>query len=156
GEGEARPARAGARRDGLSMAAAISPGLAVAPRASLVYATDADLCIVRRRRGRHFAYYNGSGTPIRDAETLVRIRSLAIPPAYTDVRICRLPVGHLQAVGRDARGRKQYRYHPDFRRSRDHDKFSRLRDFGLRLPALRRRLRRDLALTGTPRDFVLA
>jgi DNA topoisomerase IB len=125
-------------------------------QASLNYATDADLCIMRRRRGRHFAYYNGSGSPIRDAETLVRIRSLAIPPAYSEVRICRSPLGHLQATGRDARGRKQYRYHPDFRRWRDRDKFSRLRDFGLRLPLLRRRLRRDLALRGTPRDFVLA
>lgn len=124
--------------------------------AALTYASDVDLCIVRRRAGRHFAYFNGSGRRIDDEATLARIRSLAIPPAYREVRICRSPSGHLQAVGRDARGRKQYRYHPEFRRSREHDKFSRLRDFGKRLPLLRRRLKRDLALPGVPRDFVLA
>lgn len=122
----------------------------------LTYAGESDLCIVRRRLHGRFAYYNGNGRRVGDAATLERIRKLAIPPAYRDVRICRSPSGHLQATGRDARGRKQYRYHPEFRRSRERDKFSRLRDFGRRLPALRRRLRRDLRLPGVSRDFVLA
>ena len=125
-------------------------------RLPLTYASPGDLSIRRRRAHWRFSYYNGSGRRVDDAATLARIRSLAIPPAYRDVRICRSPNGHLQAVGRDARGRKQYRYHPEFRRSREHDKFARLRDFGVRLPALRRRLKRDLKLPGVPRDFVLA
>jgi DNA topoisomerase IB len=133
-----------------------SPDSPTSAPASLTYASDADLCIVRRRVGRRFAYYNGSGARVDDEETLARIRSLAVPPAYRQVRICRSPLGHLQAVGRDARGRKQYRYHPEFRRSRERDKFARLRDFGERLPRLRRRLQRDLVRRGVPRDFVLA
>jgi len=87
---------------------------------------------------------------------LARIVALAVPPAYTDVWICADPRGHLQATGRDARARKQYRYHPAWRRVRDHGKFARMAAFGAALPALRRRLRRDLALPGLPRDKVLA
>ena len=93
---------------------------------------------------------------MRDAATLARIRALAIPPAYTDVWICALPNGHLQATGRDARGRKQYRYHADWARVRGEGKFDRVIAFGKALPALRRRLRRDLKLPGLPRDKVLA
>jgi DNA topoisomerase IB len=114
------------------------------------------LCIVRRRVGSGFVYIDRSGRRVRDEKTLARIRSLAIPPAYTEVRICKLANGHLQAIGRDARRRKQYRYHPGWRRLRERGKFARLREFGRQLPALRRRLRRDLALPGLPRDRVLA
>jgi DNA topoisomerase IB len=93
---------------------------------------------------------------VRDRATLQRIAGLAIPPAWTDVWICTDPRGHLQVTGRDARGRKQYLYHPQGRRRRDHDKYARVVPFGERLPALRRRLRRDLALRGLPRAKVLA
>jgi DNA topoisomerase IB len=109
----------------------------------------------RRRCGTGFAYLDGRGRRV-GATTVARIRALAIPPAWTDVWICADPRGHLQACGRDARGRKQYRYHPAWRARRDRDKFGRLEPFGTRLPALRRRLRRDLALPGLPREKVLA
>ncbi|MEP7042954.1 MAG: DNA topoisomerase IB [Dokdonella sp.] len=121
-----------------------------------MHTDDTDLSIVRRRVGAGFVYHDRSGRRVSDEKTLARIRSLAIPPAYRDVRICRLANGHLQAIGRDARHRKQYRYHPDWRRLREHGKFARMREFGLQLPALRRRLRRDLALAGLPRERVLA
>ena len=124
--------------------------------AGLVHANEADLCIVRRRIGGGFVYLDRSGRRVRDDKTLARIRSLAIPPAYVDVRICRLANGHLQAIGRDARRRKQYRYHPAWRQLRERGKFARLREFGASLPALRRCLRRDLALSGLPRERVLA
>lgn len=122
----------------------------------LTHSTEADLCIVRRRVGKGFVYIDRSGRRVQDDKTLARIRSLAIPPAYTEVRICRLANGHLQAIGRDARRRKQYRYHPGWRRLRERGKFARLREFGRQLPALRRRLRHDLALPGLPRERVLA
>jgi len=93
---------------------------------------------------------------VTDEATLARIRSLAIPPAWTDVWISPSPRGHLQATGRDARGRKQYRYHPEFRRRRDAGKYDRLIELGGRLPALRRRIGRDLARRGLPRERVLA
>ena len=93
---------------------------------------------------------------MRDAGTLDRVRSLAIPPAYEDVWICTLPEGHLQATGRDARGRKQYRYHPRWREVRDGQKFGRIEAFGAALPRLRRRLRKDLAQPGYPRSKVAA
>jgi len=96
------------------------------------------------------------GAPVRDAETLRRIRSLAIPPAWTDVWISPNPNGHLQATGRDAKGRKQYRYHPDFRKRREEDKFGRLIRFATALPRIRRRVARDLRLEGLSRDRVLA
>jgi DNA topoisomerase IB len=96
------------------------------------------------------------GARLRDESVLARIRSLAIPPAYENVWICRSPQGHLQATGRDARGRKQYRYHPRWHAIRGSDKFSRVVEFGMKLPRLRRRLRRDLALSGLPREKVLA
>jgi DNA topoisomerase IB len=109
----------------------------------------------RRRCGTGFVYLDGKSRRV-GAATVERIRALAIPPAWTDVWICADPRGHLQACGRDARGRKQYRYHPAWRARRDRDKFGRLQQFGACLPALRRRLRRDLALQGLPREKVLA
>ena len=93
---------------------------------------------------------------MRNLEVLARIRSLAIPPAWTDVWICLDPVGHIQATGRDARGRKQYRYHPNWQRRRDTAKYRRLVEFGRALPRIRSRVKQDLARPGLPRDKVLA
>ena len=93
---------------------------------------------------------------MKDEATLARVRSLAIPPAWTDVWISADPRGHLQATGRDARGRKQYRYHPDFRSHRDAVKFDRLYAFGSALPAIRRQVAHDLALPGVPKEKVVA
>jgi DNA topoisomerase IB len=101
-------------------------------------------------------YFDTKGQRITDAATIARNRALAIPPAYHDAWICKDARGHLQASGRDARGRKQYRYHAKWRRTRDAGKFARLADFGKRLPKLRRRLAQDLRKQGLPRDKVLA
>ena len=122
----------------------------------LGYVTDAQPGIQRRRRGKGFSYRGVDGKAISDRDELQRIRALAIPPAYVDVWICVNPRGHLQATGRDARGRKQYRYHAHWRELRDHGKFDRVLAFGAALPKLRRRLRRDLALPGLPREKILA
>ncbi len=103
-----------------------------------------------------FGYVGPSGRRIRDARTLARIAKLAIPPAYEEVWICTNPRGHLQATGRDARGRKQYRYHPDWSSARDDQKHSRMRDFGKALTRLRAVVRRDLKRSGMPREKVLA
>jgi DNA topoisomerase I len=112
--------------------------------------------ISRRRIGRGFGYVGPSGRAIRSRRELERIRALAIPPAWTDVWICPDPEGHLQAVGRDARGRRQYRYHARFRARRDRGKFDRLIRFGEALPRIRRQLRRDLRRPGLPREKVVA
>jgi len=132
----------------------------------LVYVSDQARGIRRvrrssRKKGRKtappdFHYVGPSGRRIRDARTLARIASLAIPPAYEDVWICTNPRGHLQATGRDARGRKQYRYHPDWTRARGDHKHTRMRSFGKALGRLRAGVRRDLALPGLPREKVLA
>ena len=111
----------------------------------LVYVSDAAPGIRRLRRGAGFAYRQPDGRPLRDVGELARIRRLAIPPAYEQVWICPLPHGHLQATGRDARGRKQYRYHAQWRLARDESKFDRLPAFGDALPRIRARVRRDLA-----------
>ena len=112
----------------------------------LVYVSDDDTPGIRRmKRGTGFAYLLPDGRPLRDPEQLTRIRKLAIPPAYSKVWICPLPHGHLQATGRDARGRKQYRYHPDWRAARDDSKFDRMAEFGAALPRIRARVQRDLA-----------
>ena len=127
-----------------------------AARAGLRHVSDERPGIRRVRCGRGFRYRRPQGGPVRDARTLARIRSLAIPPAYTDVWICPDPRGHLQATGRDARGRKQYRYHPDWNAERGSGKFDRVVAFGRALPKLRRRVRSDLALPGFPRGKVCA
>ena len=103
-----------------------------------------------------FVYFNTQGNRIEDEADIRRIKALAIPPAYTDVWICPDSRGHLQATGRDARGRKQYRYHPQWRETRDANKYERMLAFGAVLPKLRARVTRDLALDGMPRDKVLA
>ncbi len=127
-----------------------------ARNAGLVHVSDARPGIRRVRRGKRFAYLGPDNRPLTDEAELKRIASLAIPPAYEEVWICPNPRGHLQATGRDARGRKQYRYHPRWRTARDGNKFDRMIEFGAALPTLRRNLRRDLALQGLPRNKVLA
>ena len=124
----------------------------------LQYVSDEVPGIRRARRGKGFSYVGVDGKPLRERTELDRIRRLAIPPAYTQVWICSSPRGHIQATGRDARGRKQYRYHPDWRRARDADKFDRMLEFGDALPRIRARVARDLkADTAQPgRDTVLA
>jgi DNA topoisomerase-1 len=123
----------------------------------LRYVSDAGPGIVRIRSGRGFrCRLQADGRPVRDGGTLARIRALAIPPAWTSVWICPSATGHIQAVGRDARGRKQYRYHARWRAIRDEAKYARLRDFGRVLPRIRRQVRRDLAARGLPRRKILA
>lgn len=122
----------------------------------LVYVSDDEPGLRRRRRGKGFVYLDARGKRITRSEVIDRIRLLAIPPAYTDVWICARPRGHLQATGRDAKGRKQYRYHPRWRRVRDDGKFSHMAEFGAALPRLRRRVRSDLTLAGWPKEKVLA
>jgi DNA topoisomerase I len=112
--------------------------------AGLVYVTDALPGIRRRRSGKGFRYLDPDGRTLRDAAERERINKLAIPPAYRDVWICPLPNGHLQATGLDDRGRKQYRYHPDWQAWRAEVKYSQLAAFGMALPKLRRRVARDL------------
>jgi len=130
--------------------------LAIAETAGLRYVTDALPGIRRGRRGRGFSYRRPNGSIENRRRTLDRIRSLAIPPAWTDVWICPYPNGHLQATGRDARGRKQYRYHPQGRHVRDAAKYDRVVDVGRALPRIRERVKQDLALPGMPREKVLA
>jgi len=127
-----------------------------AKAAGLRYSSDDRPGITRRKQGDSFTYLDTQGRPIDDARTIRRINALHIPPAYTDVWIATDPRGHVQATGRDARGRKQYRYHPRWREARDETKFERMIDFGDALPALRERTRHDLARQGLPREKVLA
>src|SRR3954466_16307011 len=141
---------------GEAPAAANADPRQLAAAVGLLYVTDEAPGISRRRAGRSFVYFDADRQRVRDAATLDRIRKLAIPPAYERVWICTNPRGHLQATGRDARGRKQYRYHPKWRSTRDAGKFGRLIRFGERLPTLRRVVRRDLALPGLPEAEVLA
>jgi DNA topoisomerase-1 len=131
-------------------------GRASAQAAGLRYSTDARPGITRRRAGRGFGYSRPDGTPVHDEVSLARIRALAIPPAWTDVWICADPVGHLQATGRDAKGRKQYRYHARWRAGRDDAKFEGLIDFARVLPRIRKRCEADLARPGLSREKVLA
>lgn len=124
--------------------------------AGLRYVTDRGPGIRRLPRHGGCRYVSAGGEPITSARELARIAALAIPPAWTDVWICPSPSGHLQATGRDARGRKQYRYHPRWRETRDETKYARLLAFGEALPAIRAAVARDLALAGLPRSKVLA
>src|SRR5271170_1797692 len=128
----------------------------MAAEAGLIYVSDTEPGIRRFRAGKGFRYLTPQNRRLAAAKELKRIASLAIPPAYRDVWISLKARGHLQATGRDARGRKQYRYHPQWRQVRDSAKFSRMVAFGEALPKLRRKLKRDLALAGLPREKVLA
>ena len=129
---------------------------AAALAAHLRYVADSTPGITRHRTQGGFTYRDPDGQEIADPDILARIRKLAIPPAYEDVWICRLPHGHLQAVGRDARGRKQYRYHPRWRLVRDEAKYGRMLSFGRVLPKIRARVDADLGRPGLPRERVLA
>ena len=127
-----------------------------AKAAQLRYVSDAKPGITRHRNGTGFFYRGPDGKPIRDEATLARIRALAIPPAWIDVWIAPAPEGHLQATGRDARKRKQYRYHKRWSQVRDETKYERLVPFARALPRIRKRVEEDLALPGLPRDKLLA
>ena len=129
---------------------------AQAVTAGLVYVSDSESEIRRLRRGRGFHYVGPDEKVLTDKAELERIARLAIPPAYTDVWICLHAQGHLQATGLDARKRKQYRYHPNWRVVRDGIKFDRMVEFGEALPRLRQYLQRDLRRRGLPREKVLA
>jgi DNA topoisomerase-1 len=127
-----------------------------AKSAGLRYASDSKPGMQRKRSGKGFRYVGVDGATIRDKTVLARIRSLVIPPARKDVWICPYANGHLQATGRDARGRKQSRYHPHWREVRDENKYERMMTFAKALPGIRRRVEDDLATPGLPRQKVLA
>ena len=136
--------------------APLAPPAESAKAAGLRYTTDARPGIRRIRRGRAFTYVDADGKRVRAAAELARIRALVIPPAWTDVWICPDPRGHLQATGRDARGRKQYRYHPKWRVVRDETKYDRVIGFAKALPVIRRTTSGHLRRQGLPREKVLA
>src|SRR5438552_3620365 len=127
-----------------------------AEEAGLHYVSDDRPGYTRRANNGEFEYLDTEGKTIGDEQRLLRIKRLAIPPAWTDVWICPSPNGHIQATGRDARGRKQYRYHDRWREMRDENKFGRLADFAKVLPKVRRRVARDIRLADLPREKVLA
>jgi DNA topoisomerase-1 len=138
-----------------------APGIVVEPvlaarMAGLRYVTDDEPGVSRKRCGRGFAYYDAGGALVRDRGEILRYRSIGIPPAWEDVWICPLPDGHLQATGRDARRRKQYRYHASWRSVRDATKFDRMVAFGQALPGLRARIEDDLSRRTLDRERVLA
>src|SRR5689334_10114277 len=136
-------------------AATVAPEL-TAKAAGLRYVKDRIAGIQRMRSGQTFRYVGPDGKAVRDAQTLARIRSLVVPPAWTDVWICPYENGHIQVTARDARGRKQYRYHARWREVRDETKYEKLAAFGRALPLIRRKVDSDLALPGLPREKVLA
>jgi len=127
-----------------------------AEAAGLVYVSDEQPGIRREKKGDVFVYFKPNGEPVTDENALERIRKLAIPPAYTDVWICTRANGHIQATGRDARGRKQYRYHAQFREVRDSTKYGHMMEFAKALPAIRKTISEHMALRGLPREKVLA
>jgi len=130
--------------------------VAAAEEAGLQYVSDERPGYRRRLNGKDFKYLDTEGKRIRDEQRVLRIKRLAIPPAWTDVWICPSPTGHIQATGRDARQRKQYRYHERWREIRDENKFGRLADFAKALPQIRKRVDHDIKLPGLPREKVLA
>jgi DNA topoisomerase I len=134
----------------------IAAPVAAAKAAGLRYVSDTTAGIRRKRVGKHFSYIGKDGKPIHDEEELKRIRAIGIPPAWKNVWICLNPRGHIQATGRDERGRKQYRYHPQWRKIRDETKYDRMVDFGKALPCIRERTAHDLSLPDMPREKVLA
>ncbi|MDP9244771.1 MAG: DNA topoisomerase IB, partial [Chloroflexota bacterium] len=129
---------------------------ASAEEAGLVYVSDTAAGVRRRRVGKGFSYLDPDGAPIRDPKRLAWFKRLAIPPAWTDVWVCANKRGHLQATGRDARGRKVYRYHPRWRQVRDDFKFEHMIAFARALPAIRKRVAKDLRRPELPREKVLA
>jgi DNA topoisomerase I len=140
---------------------AIEPGFAsdsadTAEEAGLQYISDDRPGYARRAKDGGFEYLDTEGKRIRDEQRLLRIKRLAIPPAWTDVWICPTPAGHIQVTGRDARRRKQYRYYERWRELRDESKFGRVADFAKALPKIRQRVAQDMRLQGLPRQKVLA
>ncbi len=150
------PTRPRSRRSKPPASENVTDPIESAEAAGLRYVSDTMPGIRRKRSGTGFSYVGSDGKAIRNAGELARIRSLAIPPAYTDVWICPSPSGHIQATGRDARGRKQYRYHPKWRETRDETKFGRILGFSEALPTIRSHVKRDLRKSGLPREKVLA
>ncbi|HEV7504143.1 MAG TPA: DNA topoisomerase IB [Thermoanaerobaculia bacterium] len=140
---------------GLTVAVFVDP-VESAKAAGLRYVTDDEPGIRRRKSGKGFSFLDPQGQAVKDPKVVERIKKLAIPPAWTDVWICPRANGHLQATGRDARGRKQYRYHADWRSVRDETKFGRMIAFGETLPRIRERVDQDLSLRGLPREKVVA
>jgi DNA topoisomerase I len=146
----------------VSKEASASPPIAeldpegVARSAGLRYVNDSTPGVRRKRAGRSFAYVGADGRLISDKEELARIKALAVPPAWTEVWIAPTSRGHVQATGRDARGRKQYRYHQKWRAVRDETKYGRMLAFGESLPKIRKRVKADLATSGIPREKVVA
>lgn len=140
----------------LATASMLTPERLSAQEAGLIHVSDQKPGIVREKYKEGFRYRGKDGQLIADESILDRLRKLAIPPAYQQVWICPHPNGHIQATGRDARGRKQYRYHVRWREVRDTSKYDRMQAFGLRLPAIRRRVEQDLRLDGLPRETILA
>jgi len=134
----------------------VSDSVEAAEEAGLRYVSDDRPGYTRKAKGDDFEYFDTEGKPIRDEPRLLRIKRLAVPPAYTDVWICPSANGHIQATGRDARRRKQYRYHERWRELRDENKYDRVLIFGEALPKIRRRVKKDLALAGLPKNKVLA
>jgi DNA topoisomerase-1 len=128
----------------------------VAEEAGLRYVSDEQPGYTRKAKGDDFEYFDADGKAIRDETRLLRIRRIAIPPAYKDVWICPSPNGHIQATARDARGRKQYRYHERWREARDENKYDRILVFGQALPKIRRQVSKDMGLRDLPRNKVLA
>jgi DNA topoisomerase-1 len=128
----------------------------VAEDAGLRYVSDDQPGYTRKSKSDDFEYFDAEGKPIRDETRLLRIRRLAIPPAYKDVWICSAPNGHIQATARDARGRKQYRYHARWREARDENKYGRMLVFGQALPKIRRQVNKDMGTRDLPRNKVLA
>jgi len=149
------PAKRGTRRRSAAPVYYTEP-VHAARAASLRYVSDSGPGIGRRRSGKGFLYTRPGGSSVRDRATLSRIRSIVIPPAWENVWICPHPDGHIQATGRDARGRKQYRYHPRWREVRDETKYGRMIAFGTALPKIRARVQQDLAATGLGRERILA
>src|SRR5205085_6398242 len=119
--------------------------------AGLRYVSDDQPGYSRKRKGDDFEYFDTEGKPIEDEQRILRIKRLAIPPAWTEVWICPSPNGHIQATGRDARRRKQYRYHERWREVRDENKYEKVVLFGRALPKIRKRIEQDLALPGLSR-----
>src|SRR4051795_11053739 len=144
-------------RNGKGIESAVpADSIEAAEEAGLQYVNDERPGYSRKAKGKDFEYLDTKGKTIRDEQRLLRIKRLAIPPAWTDVWICPSPNGHIQATGRDARGRKQYRYHERWREVRDENKFERLAQFAKALPNIRRQVAQDLRLSGLPRRKVLA
>src|ERR1700736_2036409 len=148
--------RAGAKNENGNGAKVVAEAMEAAEEAGLRYVSDDRAGYTRKPKGNDFEYFDTEGKAITDEQRSLRIKGLAIPPAWTDVWICPPPNCHIQATGRDARRRKQYLYHERWRDVRDENKYDRIIAFGKALPKIRRRVAHDLKLSGLPREKVLA